>query len=285
MSDGYVVEVLLVEDTPSDVLLVEHALGTAPGADFHVSSVSNLGDALERLETSVYDVILVDLGLPDSSGLSTFESIREHAPEIPLLVLTALTNEEMGIRAVKLGAQDFLVKSQLQTPLLGRFIRFAIERHRLQKTLEDLREKEERDREMQSMERLSAPPATMISAGIYSGGSLREKAPEVFKALVDRYAEGLDAALEDRVHRGASCRSEPLLELGIELGFLRANPRDVLDVHLTALKLKTQQSCWKKAQGYAQEGRLLALELMGNLAGYYRGLTAGVTAKEICNEQ
>jgi DNA-binding response OmpR family regulator len=90
----------LVEDEPSDVLLVEDALGTVHGVDFDVDAVDTLADGQQRLEKTQYDVILLDLGLPDSSGLATFDAVRRAAGSTPMLVLTAQDDEQIGVRTV-----------------------------------------------------------------------------------------------------------------------------------------------------------------------------------------
>ncbi len=122
--------VLLVEDNPVDAMLLRETLATVPGVDFSLTQVVRLSEGQARLRSESYDVVLLDLGLPDSNGPETFTRLQRTNPSVPVLVLTGLSDEEVGLRAMQEGAQDYLLKDQLQAPLLGRSIRYAIERHR-----------------------------------------------------------------------------------------------------------------------------------------------------------
>jgi diguanylate cyclase (GGDEF)-like protein/PAS domain S-box-containing protein len=133
--------VLLVEDNPGDALLLKAALAGEQASSYVLERVELLKDALDRLAKGGLDLILLDLFLPDSSGLDTLKSIQEAAFHIPTIVLTGLKDGEIAMRALKEGAQDFLVKDGLDGALLKRSISYSIERHQL---LEKLREKEER---------------------------------------------------------------------------------------------------------------------------------------------
>ncbi|MDG9670857.1 hypothetical protein ONV78_24170 [Hahella sp. CR1] len=143
---------------------------------------------------------------------------------------------------------------------------------------------EEREQEYRSMERLSHPKPTSVTAGIYSGEPLSESAQDVFNEMVSRYATILDMALEEQLHHEDNRRSLKLRQLGIDLGFLRASPRDVIDIHTTAIKSKAAIASWLKVQAYRDESRLTVLELMGNLTGYYRSLCAGLVHMEVTDE-
>ena len=137
-------KVLLVEDNPGDIFLFTEALREAGGDDLSLESVNRLSLALERLSQGGIDLCLLDLGLPDSMGLETFNKACQYADDIPFVVLTGLEDEEAGVTAVRDGAQDFLVKGQIDGPSLVRTIRYAIERKRLQnetrRNLESLRQ-------------------------------------------------------------------------------------------------------------------------------------------------
>jgi signal transduction histidine kinase/DNA-binding response OmpR family regulator len=140
--DAATIRVLLVEDSATDVLMLEAELADDAGAPFHVTDVPRLADAMALLATDEFDVVLTDLGLPDSAGLETFVSINKAAHGLPVIVMTGLNDEAMGISAMRAGAQDYFVKGHLQHGL-PRAIRYAIERRR---TGETLRRSEERFR-------------------------------------------------------------------------------------------------------------------------------------------
>jgi two-component system, cell cycle sensor histidine kinase and response regulator CckA len=121
-------KVLLVEDNPADARLVREMLKDAH-RPVSLTHASRLRDALEHLRTQGYNAILLDLNLPDSEGMSTFLRARAEASQAPIVVLTGLADEEVAARAVREGAQDYLVKAEVDGPLLYRSIRYAVERH------------------------------------------------------------------------------------------------------------------------------------------------------------
>ena len=120
--------VLLVEDNPGDALLVRELLRFQPNAPTELAEVGSLSAASQRLETEPYDALLLDLGLPDSQGLETFERLSAAHPELPVVVLSGLGDEAVALRAVQAGAQDFLVKGEIDGDLLVRALRYAVER-------------------------------------------------------------------------------------------------------------------------------------------------------------
>jgi len=123
--------VLLVEDNPGDARLVREALNEGAPEEFAVQVASSLQQALERLTPAAepMDVVLLDLSLPDSQGLETYRAIHARHPAVPVLVLSGLNDESIALKAVNEGAQDFLRKSRVDSELLPRAIRYAIERH------------------------------------------------------------------------------------------------------------------------------------------------------------
>ncbi len=123
------IKILLVEDNPVDVLLLQESFADFDDLDYELTHVELLSGALAHIAVSRPDIVLLDLGLPDSQGVETFLSLHRHAPDVPTLVLTALNDANIGLRAVRAGAQDYLIKKQAQAPLLCHAIRYAIERH------------------------------------------------------------------------------------------------------------------------------------------------------------
>jgi two-component system cell cycle response regulator len=123
--------VLLVEDNPGDARLVREALNDGAPDQFSVQVADSLQQAIERLGPSAepVDVVLLDLSLPDSQGLETYRAIHARDPAVPVLVLSGLNDESVALKAVNEGAQDFLRKSRVDSELLPRAIRYAIERH------------------------------------------------------------------------------------------------------------------------------------------------------------
>jgi signal transduction histidine kinase len=124
-------QLLLVEDNPGDADLVREALGSDPVNSWHVRHVVRLADAIAALPAAAADVVLLDLTLPDSSGLSGVEQLVGERPDVPVVVLTGWDDVETGTRAVRQGAQEYLVKAELDARILARVLRYAIERHAL----------------------------------------------------------------------------------------------------------------------------------------------------------
>jgi len=123
--------VLLVEDNPGDARLIQEYLRDAEGG-FRLVRVEALARGIEQLQASPVDVVLLDLSLPDSQGLETFETLHRFFPMVPVVVLSGLADEEVAVAAVRAGAQDYLVKGQVDGHLIGRAVRYAIERQHLE---------------------------------------------------------------------------------------------------------------------------------------------------------
>ena len=136
--------ILLVEDNPGDARLIRVKLDEYPDFPFDITSTKTLKDALTALDGSQYDVILLDLNLPDSKAKETFERIRSHTFTVPIVVLTGFGEEAMGLEMVQDGAQDYLLKGQIEGHSLARSLRYAVERH----TIENALKEEQRDNEL-----------------------------------------------------------------------------------------------------------------------------------------
>ena len=122
------IRVLLVEDDEDDFVSTRALLDEAPMPRFDLERACTLAAGLQRLSEDTFGVVLLDLSLPDSQGLDTFRRIHEAAPGIPVVLLTGLNDETMGVRAVQQGAQDYLAKGRISCSQLVRSIRYAIER-------------------------------------------------------------------------------------------------------------------------------------------------------------
>lgn len=142
-------KVLLIEDNPGDVRLISVMLADADAARSAISTIElvhadRLSTGLKRLSEGGIDVILLDLSLPESQGLDTLGKVHAQAPDVPMVVLTGLNDVMMAIKAVREGAQDYLIKEQVDGNLLVRSMWYAIERHRiiaeLKRTEEELQQ-------------------------------------------------------------------------------------------------------------------------------------------------
>lgn len=139
------IRVLLVEDNPADVRLVQEMFVELGADRFELAQTELLAAALTRLERENFDVLLLDLSLPDSQGLAGVERVLTRAPTLPIVVLTGLDDEKLSLTALEQGAQDYLVKGQVGADLLARTLRQAIERKNAELIL---RESEQRYRDL-----------------------------------------------------------------------------------------------------------------------------------------
>jgi DNA-binding response OmpR family regulator len=180
--------ILLIEDNPADARLVEIFLQESPLIQCRITKAEELQEGLERLEEAEFDAILLDLTLPDSQGFSTVKTMIEEFPEYTIIVMTGMEDDKLAINSVKAGAQDFIVKGRFDADLLARTIAYAIERHQLQKRLEDyaraIRQNEQRLLEAQKMARIGNWELDIITNRMFWSGEVyrllerEEKGPE-----------------------------------------------------------------------------------------------------------
>ena len=255
---------LLIEDNPADAKLLRRQLGDS----YVLEHVTTLQEGLSALQVKDYDAILLDLGLPDSNGLESLAALTERTHH-PIVVLTGMAEEALGDAAIRQGAQDYLVKGQQDERSVARALRYATERHALEKRLRAALAREQHLKEIASLQELARSPATSASAQALVLGSLHENNPELFGELVERYSVVLEHALEQRAYKVEHDLGGALHAITETLGALRAGARDVIEIHTAALAQKHRTSGPARAQAYTEEGRLLLLELMGRLVAHY----------------
>lgn len=129
--------ILLIEDSSAFVRLLKEDLAEAGAGQFELTCAGRLSDGLERLAEASFDVVLLDLMLPDSQGMDTLMRMHEAAKSVPIVVLTSIEDELLGVQLIRAGAQDYLVRGQVTGPLLVRSLRYATERKRTEDQLED----------------------------------------------------------------------------------------------------------------------------------------------------
>jgi signal transduction histidine kinase len=141
---GEALKILLVEDNPGDARLFREALSEVSGLTRDLTVAASLGEALEHLRHTKPDVGVIDLGLPDASGLEAVTAVAGLWPDLPLVVLTGFDDDRMVVDALRIGAQDYLGKNHLEGQLLARTLRSAIERHRISQLARDAIEARDR---------------------------------------------------------------------------------------------------------------------------------------------
>ncbi|WP_369731436.1 bacterio-opsin activator domain-containing protein [Natrarchaeobius versutus] len=215
-------QILLIEDNPGDARLIEEMLknteelaqrvSTDESADQPPETVreTRLKEGLDRLQSDPVDLVLLDLNLPDSEGLRTLETVSERGDETPIVVLTGLRDQQVGVRAIQRGAEDFLVKDEVTSELLVRTIHHAIERARQKRQRRQQRE------QLEALNRLNRIGHDITHAVITT-----ETRAELEQRVCDRLAES-DAyrfAWIGGVNPGSD-RVVPKAAAGVEDGYL-----------------------------------------------------------------
>src|SRR5580692_9171833 len=129
------IKMLLIEDDPDDVQFLRRTLHKSSGVNFEVEPAKNLEESLARLAKGGLDVILLDLTLPESSGMDTFRAVKAEAHDVPIIVLSGLDDEKLALAAVHAGAEDYLVKGRVDSQLITRAVIYAMERTASRKAL------------------------------------------------------------------------------------------------------------------------------------------------------
>lgn len=268
-------QVLLIEDEPEEIEYFRRLLSKAKSLSFkqgfEIVVAQTLDTGLQQLAFNNFDVIILDLMLSDSRGIKTLVRMQEATPNIPIIVHTML-DEVAAVKALELGAVGYIRKTEVDTNLLVYAIRSAIERQQQLNILKQ-QQKEQQNLEFEQLEAIGA--SGNKSANLSGWESLRSSKPDIFAELVQNYSTLMDLALEEKAYKIEYDINSRLSALARQLGFLQATPRDVIEIHTTVFKDKTQ-SDKRKSQAYAIEGRFIILKLMGYLTAYYRKYFIGL---------
>ncbi len=225
------------------------------GKRLALARASDLTETLERLAGHGADIVLLPISSQDKKGLGPLMTLRAEAPALPIVVLCASGDEPLAVKAVQLGATDYLVMEGLYGTLAARSLRHAVE-----------------------VARLRAVLATYygewpLSAGSGAGSRpapLRAAFPERFAELAREYGEILDRAVEQILQRRPATLEQRLQRLANAAAELRAGPRDVVELHAAAMKQREAEHGPERMKLYLAEGRLRLLEVMGYLVTFYR---------------
>jgi signal transduction histidine kinase/DNA-binding response OmpR family regulator len=141
------IHLLLVEDNPADAKLIEIMLREADSRAYKLHNVTTFRDGMEYVAKNRVDVLLLDLSLPDSFGIETVKNANEIAPKVPIIVLTGRDDEDFALEVVKAGAQDYLIKGSIESSLLSRAIRYAMQRKEMEVVLKETNQRIEESEE------------------------------------------------------------------------------------------------------------------------------------------
>ncbi|MDJ0511420.1 MAG: response regulator [Crocosphaera sp.] len=276
--------VLLIEDNLKNIELLQDLLSKgqnsslSKGMSFPMTYATTLKDSLEYLKTENFDVILLDLNLSDSRGLTTLIKLRDVAPDIPILIKIDNENETTVVESLQLGADGYFPIKSVDSNVLIHEIRLGIERQKYRSKLNQQQEELRQEREFADLNSLiESSRDTSVTARLFGSYPLQESLPDVFEELTTAYGNLLELSLEQRIFKVDHHISRELRTLADKLGFLKASPRDTIEIHTQVLKEKTQDVPIIKAQAYVNEGRLMILELMGYLASFYRKYYIGLS--------
>jgi signal transduction histidine kinase len=228
------IRALLIEDNPGDARLVRELLRDAGAhqATVELHHADRLADGLQRVAHNDIDVVLLDLTLPDSSGLRTFEAIHTAAPSVPVVVISGLNDEAVAIGAVHQGAQDYLVKSQLDGGTILRSMRYAIERQQLEAARADL--ERQRDEFFSSISHDLRTPVAAIKAAI---GVILANEPAGTSAAIHRLLGNIDLAADELAALINDLLVIARLQAGrVELWHSDVDARDVVSRAVRALE-------------------------------------------------
>jgi signal transduction histidine kinase len=233
--------VLLVEDSPTDADLICQVFRRASQEDWQIVYVERLCQAIEICcedsiqEQPKFDVVLLDLQLPDSTGLTTLETFRQAVPNIPVVVLTGLNNEEVGLQAMEKGAQDYLVKDEINIQRLMRALRYAIERGQI---LNQLRESEENARaallKEQELNQLKSEFVAMVSHEFRNPMSTIRTAVDLLQSYSDQISEERKTKYFQRMDNAIN----QMLQLLNEILFLSQSEADKVSFNPTSIDLE-----------------------------------------------
>lgn len=246
--------VLLVEDDPVYARLITELLDTSRYAGIlHVTRVVLLSEALARMEANDFDVLLLDVGLPDSQGLDTVLTVRRAAPELPVVVLTG-RDDIVAPQALRAGAQDYLIKGSFGDELLTRSLRYAVERHLLQGRLRAQRSIARLRRDRRILDLLSVESDTEPAFSLPP--PLAQAQPELFAELAHRYQQMVAGEAEADIDLTGSDDLQAFVD---RLVVLHADATDVLRMHDEAgIAVSDEVS------------RSLLVEVLARLANAYR---------------
>ena len=272
------IRLLLVEDNPADAALLEDVVRGSREARLEISRAGTLGEALQVATTVALDLCLLDLSLPDAQNLEGLSTLLRAVPHLPIIVFTGRDDEAMGLRAVQEGAQDYLIKGQLDAHLLIRSFRYAIERTRTQEMARNLataqaaRSEAERQIERYRRELTSLRNAADQRPAAHPEIPPLKAAPgrETLADLQPLYGQLLDRAFEKQAFKVDYDLFGGVQRLAQKLFEREAGPLDVVEMHGHELDARTDPENWVRSKTYVEVGRLMLIRMLGQLMALYR---------------
>lgn len=255
-------KVLLIEDSTSDIIIIKQTMAQVESPKFDITAVQKLGEGLDLLKKNSFDAIILDLELPDSPSDETLKRVLSNVKVTPVVVLTRSMDETFSIQALRLGAQDFVPKSDLRSRLLARSVSYAIER------AAQLNSFKEELRWLEAMYSFCVDPSQEDVVPMAGFASIEDRE---LNSLERQYRDLiLHAAKVDEAGASIANQQDAYYELACELGKREASPKDLANMHGDVLQQLADSGSPEHTSGLVEAGREVLLNLMGYLADYYR---------------
>ncbi|MBE1237268.1 NarL family two-protein response regulator [Phaeovibrio sulfidiphilus] len=205
--------------------------------------------------------------VPEGSHAALAEMIGQFEACGPVLVVLEHHDDDLGIALLRAGADDWVLRSGFEpASLLYRMVW----RHRVHQETSDSDISDSLSGEAERLLEMLSPNTTPITTRTFTYGTVRKVLPDLFATFLEKLNALVDLAVEDRIYGSSSRVETDLIALSESLGFVRAGPRDVIDLYVTVLKERIGNGPAKRQALVMEEMRLLVLRLMGHLANHYR---------------
>ena len=263
--------ILLIDDDAADRKTTCRSLREA-GVRAQVHEAADATTGLQLFGTTGCECVFLDYHLPDCDAAEVLPLLLEDKERCAaVVVLTWCGNSKLAVDMMAAGAVDYLTKDEITPATLGRAVRYALARRQflLAQEAQRRRELEEQQEAIFAQRRLAGWQDGAVTAQSAGVGPLRDRSPVAFSTLREEYGALVDADLEALAFEQPPPRRD-IIALAHRLGDQGAGPRDVVDLHIRVVTGKCEDTNPRRVRAYTQNGRLLALEVMGNLVDYYR---------------
>lgn len=270
------IRVLMIENHSTQFPSLQEAVRQLEDESFQVRAVQSTEDAVVALTEHLYDVMLIDLQqLNPSISHDLIRRLHTIAPDTSIVLAGQPDDDAFALQMVEYGVQQFIRRDKVDGDVVQRALRHAVARTVIFQRFAHALSDREREAEMGHYERMGEATLS-VSERLMGTAPLKDVVPDVFHDLMDRYKGLLDMAMEQQAYHVSHDLTTSIRDLAVDLGRLRAGPRDVIHIHSLALKESLKGALPERAQAILEESRVLVIELMGDLVQYYRNLSMGI---------
>lgn len=250
---------------------------------FEVTHCASFSTWLDSLNDGPFDAVIYIEAVKGDGGIAQIVAIRQRMPLTPLFVVTRAEGV-VHLDLVRAGADDLLPTGELASFKLARAILVGIERKRRESEaigesraayLDDAAGDNAAVKEIADMVSVAGEKPLPVTSKAYLAVDFSEQNPQKFEEFVQTYAKLIDDALDEASHRTTGSYRDALAAFADKIGMLNLGPRDIIDIHKEVIYRKTRNANRTKMQAYINEGRLLLVQLMGNVLTFYRSFFWG----------